>query len=206
MVMVHIFYGDSGSGKSRAAQQLASELKAAHGWDYGHYYRTPFPLAPVLIVDAESKAMGVDMFNSLASSGSPFRRRSPRLFFQQEETQVVQALIVCMHVNGPSPIAREVPVSLVAKVHALQKILGGPSESLEAVASAPPPALRMSDALKETKLPLKVWLTSQLPLPPDLCALVLKAYKAALKAQLVAYLSEVASVVPGLMQATITAL
>ena len=55
-------------------------------------------------------------------------------------------------------------------------------------------------------LPLKVWLTSQLPLPPDLCALVLKAYKAALKAQLVAYLSEVASVVPGLMHATITAL
>ena len=110
MVMVHIFYGDSGSGKSRAAQQLASELKAAHGWDYGHYYRTPFvSLAPVLIIDDESEAMGVDMFNSLASSGSPFRRRSPRLFFQQEETQVVQALIVCMHVNGPSPIAREVP-------------------------------------------------------------------------------------------------
>ena len=88
----------------------------------------------------------------------------------------------------------------------MQKILGDPSESLEAVASALPPALRMSDALKETKLPLKVWLTSQLPLPPDLCALVLKAYKAALKAQLVAYLSEVASVVPGLMHATITAL
>ena len=96
----------------------------------------------------------------------------------------------------------EVPVSLVANVHALQKILGDPSGSLEGVASALPPALRMSDALKETKLPLKVWLTSQLPLPPDLCALVLKAYKAALKAQLVAYLSdeaksaEGASVVP----------
>ena len=81
------------------------------------------------------------------------------------------------------------------------------SGSIEGVASALPPALRiMSDALKQKKLPLKVWLTSQLPLPPDLCALVLKAYKAALKAQLVAYLSEVASVVPGLMQATITAL
>ena len=128
------------------------------------------------------------------------------VFFNKKKRQVVQALIVCIHVNQPSPIAREVPVSLVAKVHALQKILGDPSGSLEGVASALPPALRMSDALKETKLPLKVWLTSQLPLPPDLCALVLKAYKAALKAQLVAYLSEVASVVPGLMHATITAL
>ena len=183
MVNIHIFYGGRGSGKTRAgktrfrknAMQLAKELCATHG----HYP----DVKSVTIIDWEQdKQIDQSVFRLLAS-GTPLRRRS--LYGQATEVDV-QALIICMHVQAPSPIAG-MPVSLVAKGHVLQKLLLVPSLGISDAASILKPfALRMSDLLCEQQLPYKLWLATQLPLPSEICV---KCYEISLKEQLVAYLT-----------------
>eukprot|EP00966_Prymnesium_polylepis_P026464 610768-Prymnesium_polylepis.1 len=118
MVDLQIFYGGPGSGKTRAALQLAEELRVAHGWKLSHYQRDCPASAAVTLLDDDTKPIGMAAFNMIAS-GEPISRHPKH---GRTQMTTVQTLIVCMPTYGPSPVSPDMPVSLVAKVHA-RKVL-----------------------------------------------------------------------------------
>ena len=189
---MHIFYGDSGSGKKTAARRLAEELRVAHGWSSCQYYhgllsfpRPGPPLAPVIVIDNEQKKpVGMAAFHTLTSS-EPVSWRMP---YGAPQATAIETLIIGMNTRGPRSIA-VVSVSLVVKVHALQTLLSPHLGIFSAM-----PILKLDlhalQMLAEICLPYKVWLIMQLPLLPEMRELITKAFKKAVEDSLVQYLTD----------------
>ena len=158
------------------------------------------------VLGAETKPIGTAAFNMIAS-GEPIRWRP---LHGQTQTTTVQTLIVCMPTYAPSPVSPDMPVSLVAKVHA-RKVLDD-TRIEEALAilermKIPPIAI-------DPELIHKIWLIQQVPLPSELCArLACTVIKDSLSARLTDTINHEASrtrnrarMIALLMNATITAL
>ena len=207
---VHIFYGGNGSGKSFQARRLAEELHVAHGWssfttrsDLLHSHMHGGWVKPVIIIDSEqSKPIGMAAFDMLASG----LRQSTTPY---GAPQAIQTLIIGMHTDRPSPIAPEMPVSLIVKVHTLQTLLAPHLSINDAVPilKLDPHAMQLLVEIRHW-LPYKVWLIMQLPLLPEMRALVIEAFKTATKDPFVTYLTSTIDWVTvrrfSIMEATIT--
>ena len=195
---IYIFYGGNGSGKSFQARRLAEELRVAHGWSSFTIHRhLPLVRKPVIIIDAE-QPIGMAAFDMLASG-----------LRQSTTPYALQTLIIGMHTDRPSPIAPEMPVSLIVKVHALQTLLAPHLSINDAVPilKLDPHAMQLLVEIRHW-LPYKVWLILQLPLLPEMHALVIEAFKTATKDPFVTYLTSTIDWVTvrrfSIMEATIT--
>ena len=101
------------------------------------------------------------------------------------------------------------PVSLIVKVHALQTLLAPHLGIKDAVPilKMDPQAMKLLVEIRHW-LPYKVWLILQLPLLPEMRALVIEAFKTATKDPFVTYLTSTIDWVTvrrfSIMEATIT--
>jgi hypothetical protein len=187
---VHIFYGGNGSGKSFQARRLAEELHVAHGWssftirsDLLHSHMHGGWVNPVIIIDAEqSKPIGMAAFRMLTSG----LRHTVRIPHGAPQSTVIQTVI-----------------------HALQTLLAPHLSINDAVPilKLDPHAMQLLVEIRHW-LPYKVWLIMQLPLLPEMRALVIEAFKTATKDPFVTYLTSTIDWVTvrrfSIMEATIT--
>ena len=185
--MLYIIYGDVGSGKSTYARKLAADLCAISGasvafWSQSYMNFGESPVR-VMIVD-ELSQLSLATFKSLESGETC----DHQTIGGQRQDIVVQALIVCMSIGAPRPIA-QVPVSLVINFHALNTLL---DSSLGIKAALP--ILKQKECSfpfpQELNLPYKLLLVKQLNLPPEMCAIVMEAFTATIWRHVATKLSE----------------
>lgn len=186
--MLYIIYGGGGSGKSTYARKLAADLCAISGgsvafWtNWSQFYRQEE--SPVRVVIVHETQLSLATFKSLESGETC----DHQTIGGQRQDIVVQALIVCMSIGAPRPIA-QVPVSLVINFHALNTLL---DSSLGIKAALP--ILKQKECSfpfpQELNLPYKLWLVKQLNLPPEMCAIVMEAFTATIGRHVATKLSE----------------
>ena len=153
------------------------------------------------IVNAETKPVGTAAFRSIVS-GEPIRRRS---LYGQEQRASVQALVVCMDTQAPSPISPDLSVSLVAKVHALKAFAASRIKEALLILEQ----IQMTPIAIDVELIHKIWLIQRLAVPSELCArIACMAIEDSLSARLIDKIHHEASagVRTRVMDAAITAL
>ena len=72
---IHLFYGPPGCGKTLEARQLAEQLKAEHGWEWGRFTagwngNPRNPIRPIMLIDEETRTIGMSLFCALVGTGS----------------------------------------------------------------------------------------------------------------------------------------